>query len=238
MPATASSSASKRTLVDSEDYADSGSDGDYQEKRPKKRAAPSKGKAKAAFSTPAKPLPEHTQFSLALQIPDQLIKIVLDLQATLKAEREANVKKAADAKPSAEQVASKVDTQRKAMVRGISKGMVWRRELHSLTSALNSAIADSSLSPASAKHGGAKFSFDVVVTSVEVFLGIFNLPATFKKAGKLTIDEFRAACGGHLPSGSVRYDTLGVTGDRVNIRYKPDEAVATVSGSYGKGGAW
>lgn len=55
--------------------------------------------------------------------------------------------------------------------------------------------------------------------------------------GKLSLDEFRKACGGHLPTGQVRYDTLGIMGDTVSIRYMDDMNMGTVSGTYGKGGS-
>lgn len=91
--------------------------------------------------------------------------------------------------------------------------------------------------PATCKEGRAKWSYDLPVT-FEAFKLIFKLDAKFKKTGKISVKQFGEACGGDTPTHSVRYDTLGVTGDTVNVRYNPDVGSGTVSGTYGVQRGW
>jgi hypothetical protein len=118
--------ASKRTLVDSD------SDGEYQENipPPKKRSAPSKGKALApVFSTPAKSTSKHTEASLSSKNREDLVKIILDLQDANAALSQASATgKAPMQSRTAQQLAQLVSKQRISMVRGISKSMNWKRK--------------------------------------------------------------------------------------------------------------
>lgn len=82
-------------------------------------------------------------------------------------------------------------------------------------------------------------SSPTLLSPFPVFIALFNLPTTYKKktSHKLTIEEFRAACGSYgLPNKSVRHDTLRISGEGVGVRWKAEENTAVVGGTYGKEG--
>ncbi|KAL8277058.1 hypothetical protein RQP46_010592 [Phenoliferia psychrophenolica] len=222
MNSSSASKNSKRTLVASD------SDSDYASPPPKKRTvkAPSKSKAKAKVVSVDEPDVSDILALTREQLEDSdastLVDAVIALQEEVVAlqQRVVSAKKEAPAMTK-EQAEKALDIQRKLMVKGISKQMGWKP---------------------SAKGGAAKFTHTHQLPRL-IFLALFNLPSTFKKksAHKLTIAEFKDACGDQgVPTGKVRYNTLGVTGGGVNIRWNEEESSATVSGTYGLGGvgAW
>lgn len=62
---------------------------------------------------------------------------------------------------------------------------------------------------------------------------MLRLPETHsKKAFKIPLNDFYNNVG--IPRGTVRYDTLHVTGSDINVKWDPEELNFKISGTYGK----
>ncbi|KAH9896785.1 hypothetical protein C8Q73DRAFT_757262 [Cubamyces lactineus] len=104
-----------------------------------------------------------------------------------------------------------VEKIRRAAQSGIKKQMSWKP---------------------SCKTGSAKWSYDGICPDPEVFGALMGLggPPTFKMK-KFSVDQFQSLVG--PIEGSVRYDTLYITGKEVTVRWS-DTGEFKFSGTYGK----
>ncbi|KAK4704952.1 hypothetical protein P7C70_g1258, partial [Phenoliferia sp. Uapishka_3] len=221
-----SSSASKRTLIDS-DFLDDDSDEGYspapkKARAPKKAAAPTKRKVLAPVSTGPNiaTILSYTHDHLVACSQPTLVETVVALQAEVERLQQSVVAAQSEAPVlSAEQIAKAADVQvcstdqnKEADGQRYQQANGMETYFFTILALTPVQILIDPLFAASAKTGSAKFSH-VLQLPRPVFMTLLSLPKTFKKAGKLTLDEFSTACGSYgLPEGKVRYDVLGITG--------------------------
>jgi hypothetical protein len=71
------------------------------------------------------------------------------------------------------------------------------------------------------------------VPNAAIFKKMMALPDSHEnKAFKIPVEKFQASVG--YPRGEVRYATLFLQGENVNVAWSPEEGTFKVSGKYGK----
>ncbi|KAG6988890.1 hypothetical protein G7Y79_00068g095890 [Physcia stellaris] len=180
-------------------------------------------------------LPTHLSAAeLAGLSTDELVGRVLELQETLK-ETQAQLKiekdkakslqksatqktltpTAGNAKPeewSAEKIADRANKLADQAAKAIKKQMKWQP---------------------SCKRGTTKWSHAGVAPNPQVFFKMLNLPSDGKawKQKKISLQDFESAVGDI--EASIRYGSLRITGQHVNVKWSSDENSFTLSGTYG-----
>ncbi|KAJ7240544.1 hypothetical protein C8J57DRAFT_1478165 [Mycena rebaudengoi] len=128
---------------------------------------------------------------------------------------EQDVVTAAAAPPpkSEQEIEAAAEKLRVAAVRGIKKSMPWKP---------------------TCKEGRAKWSYDGVCADAVVFGALLKLGEAPKfKTKKFPKEDFLNMMEDRIQV-SVRYDYLRISGDSVNVSWKPDEGTFKFSGTYGK----
>ena len=83
----------------------------------------------------------------------------------------------------------------------------------------------------SSKKGTAKWKFQYLCSSVEIFKALTGSDAKFKRK-KVSLDEFYKMLDCHDISASIRYGRLSVNGD-VTLNWDPSSLEFSFSGTYG-----
>ncbi|KAI4841717.1 hypothetical protein E4T44_07724, partial [Aureobasidium sp. EXF-8845] len=171
-------------------------------------APPKRARVTKKSSAPA----PHTLESLLALSHDDLAKYALDLQNQLSAVPQGGSSASSGEIWTEDKIAERARKTRDVCSTEIRKQMKWQP---------------------SCKKGSTKWSYTGIVPHEDVFYKLFRLEKPKKpwKQKAIDMNDFNQAIG--AITSTIRYGSLGLTGESVKVHWDQDEKTFKLSGTYG-----